>query len=136
MRVGGGAGVLANRRPEGADIDIHSETGVYSAALHQCRRGPYFEEQLYHHYWLIKLRVTRIIQLCDLQTVLTAHCAAQILSNQYCNDALLIGDVVMSTALVWPLTSITSKAFQLFPDITYGETFISYCNVYERHFGF
>lgn len=114
-----GGGVLANTRPEGADIDIQNETGVYSASLDQCRREPYFEEQLYYHYWLIKLRATRIIQLCDLQTVLTAHCTTQILSKQYCNDTLLIGDVVMSTALVWPLTSITSKAFQLLPDITY-----------------
>lgn len=31
-----------------------------------------------------------------LQNVLTAHCSAHILSNQYGNDALLIGDVVIS----------------------------------------
>lgn len=68
---------------------------------------------------LIKLSATRIIQLRDLQTMLTARRTAQILSNHYCNDVLLIGDVVMSTAPVWPLTSITSKAFQLFPDITH-----------------
>lgn len=87
---------------------------------------------------LIKLRATRLIQLCDLQTVLTARCAAPILSNQYCNDALLIGDVVMSTVPVWPLTSITSNGFQFFPDITPSllkdSFFILYCNVHERHF--
>lgn len=46
-------GVFGESEPELADVDILSETDVYSTALHRRRRGLHFEEQLHYHYQLI-----------------------------------------------------------------------------------
>lgn len=49
----GDLAVSGEDEPVLADVDILSETDVYSAALHQCQRGLHFEKQLHYHYQLI-----------------------------------------------------------------------------------